>query len=383
MRKVVLIAVAIALVGGAAAYYFFGRGETKVSYSTERIRRGGMTDVVSSSGVVNPVGTVLVGTQVSGTILRIHADFNSMVRKGQVIAEIDPAIFLSRREQARADLAQAEAQVRKAEADREQALRLLERMRNLRATDSVSQSSLDDAETKALGADADVSVARARVAQARATLDHEETNLAYARILSPVDGVVVSRNVDVGQTVAASFQTPTLFTIAEDLTRMQIEASVDEADIGKVRAGQDATFTVDAYPESTFRGTVEQVRLAPTTVENVVTYNVIVRVANEELLLKPGMTATVAIVAERKEGVLMAPGAALRFVNPTDGGARYDTPGLWVLRAGAPVRVAVATGIAEGEWMEIAKGEVAEGEEVIVGVGGGRNQEKKGRRGFL
>lgn len=382
MKKIIYVLIALVVAGGAAYYLTAGNNVQKVRFKTEKVLRGAITETVTASGVINPVNTVLVGTQVSGTIIEIYADFNSIVTKGQLIARIDPAIFQARLEQARASLLIAEAGHEKAEADLLNATRELGRLKNLFAKESISKSALQKSETDFASAEAQVSMARAQIAQARAALNQDETNLQYASILSPVDGIVISRNINVGQTVAASFQTPTLFTIAEDLTKMQIDASVDEADIGRITAGQSVTFTVDAYPLITFRGEVSTVRFAATTIENVVTYDVVIKVDNPELKLKPGMTATVAIVVSERKDVLSVPAAALRYVH---GPARHDTQGIWrLLKGSQPERLAVTTGITDGERVEITSAGLSEGDEVIVkSLGKQDNKSGKRRRGFL
>lgn len=359
--KPVRIAIAVSILALSLAAFFMLRGKTdKTEYRTEPVWRGEVTATVTATGTVNAVTTVLVGTQVSGTIKDIYVDYNSPVRKGQVIALIDPDMFEAQAEQARANVVKAEAQLRDAE-------RTLGRNKELFGRNLIPRSDLDTAETG-------FESARAQHEQARAALRVAETNLRYTRILSPVDGVVISRSVDVGQTVAASFQTPTLFTIAGDLTRMQINTSVAEADIGAVRTGQDVRFTVDAYPEAEFRGAVRQVRRAPITVQNVVTYDVVVHVSNGDLRLMPGMTANVSIVVASKKDVLKVSNAALRFKPAEGGGAGRDAdaapgkkgPTVWVLENGTPRRVGIMPGISDGASTEIAAGDLREGQLVIV-----------------
>ncbi len=325
-----------------------------VEYRTEPAVRADLEETVTATGAVNPVATVLVGTQVSGTIKAIFVDFNSRVTKGQIIAQIDPEMFEAQAAQARANVLKAEAQARESE-------RTLRRSRDLIAKDLIARSDLDAAETTH---DANLAL----LEQAKAALRVAEANLRYTRILSPVDGIVISRSVDVGQTVAASFQTPTLFTIARDLTKMQINASVDEADIGKVKVGMAASFTVDAYPDEAFAGSVWQVRNAPTTVQNVVTYDVVVKVENRSLKLKPGMTANVSIVTASREGVLTVPNAALRFRPPDRerGSAPQKGQAVWVLEAGKLRRVAVTTGISNGAATEVLAGDLQEGRQVVL-----------------
>ena len=307
----VLLILAAVLAGGG--FYLLKNRENGVQFKTVKVSRGEIRATVTATGTVSAVTTVLVGTQVSGTIKQIFVDFNSPVKKGQLLAQIDPALSEAKVAQTRANLKAAEANVEKAEAALQDAERTLERNRILFTRNFIARSDLDTAETNRVSALAQLNLAKAQVEQQRAALKQEETNLNHTRILSPVDGIVISRNVDIGQTVAASFQTPTLFSIAQDLTRMQIDTNVDEADIGKVKVGQSVQFTVDAYPDHTFSGRVSEIRNAPTTIQNVVTYNVIVKVANPELKLKPGMTANVSIVTAVERNILTIPNAALRF----------------------------------------------------------------------
>jgi HlyD family secretion protein len=389
MKKILLITGVLVAALALGGYLLFKKNGETVRYRTDRVTRGDLSAAVTATGTVSAVTTVTVGTQVSGTIKQIFVDYNSLVRKGQLLAQIDPALPQARVDQARASLQSAVAGVEKAEAALTDAQRTLERNRTLYARNYIARSDLDAAETTHRSAQAQVSVARAQVAQARATLNAEETSLHYTRILSPVEGTVISRNVDVGQTVAASFQTPTLFSIAQDLTQMQIDTSVDEADIGKIRVGQEVRFTVDAYPDLNFTGKVSEVRNAPTTVSNVVTYAVIVKVANPELKLKPGMTANVSIITATREGVLTIPNAALRFKGPaekTTAGARETgatagspavrkPPGqtmrdLWTLSDGKPARVRVGIGISDGNLTELTAGPLKEGDVVILDVAG-------------
>ena len=269
------------------------------AYRTEQVSKGDIQQSVTATGTVNAVTTVLVGTQVSGTIKSLYADFNSRVTKGQLIALIDPEML-------EAQLAQAKANVEKADATFRDADRTLKRNRELFAKNLIPRSDFDTAETN-------FDSAKAQLEQAKAAFKVAETNLRYTRILSPVDGIVISRNVDIGQTVAASFQTPTLFTIAQDLTKMQIDTNIAESDIGVVKLGQEVDFTVDAYPDITFKGKVWQKRQAPITVQNVVTYDVVIQVDNRDLKLMPGMTANVSVIIQTKREVLRLTNAATRF----------------------------------------------------------------------
>ncbi|HZP88665.1 MAG TPA: efflux RND transporter periplasmic adaptor subunit [Burkholderiales bacterium] len=272
-------------------------------YQFEEVTTGDLTQTVTANGTVNPVGLVNVGTQVSGTVRKLYVDFNDRVKAGQVLLELDPTTTQAAVEQSSGELANARATLRLARADEQ-------RMRELFAQEYVSRQDLDKAVQAREAAEAQVRTAQGKLMRDRA-------NLGYTVIRSPVSGVVVSREVDLGQTVAASFQTPTLFKIARDLSRMQIDSNVAEADIGKVRTGQLVRFTVDAYPERRFEGRVQQIRLAPITQQNVVTYNVVVEVSNPDLVLMPGMTAYLSIVTDQVENALLVPNAALRF-KPSD-----------------------------------------------------------------
>jgi HlyD family secretion protein len=376
--KKILIGSAIVIVLGIVVFFAFGKKENGLNFRTEKISRGNIVEMVTASGSVNAVTAVLVGTQVSGTIKAIYVDFNSPVRKGQLIAQIDPATFEAQVEQARANLLSAKANLEKAEASFIDTKRTLERNRALFAKDLIAKSEVDTAETNYETAKAQISASKAQIAQSEASLKVAETNLRYTRIISPVDGIVVLRNVDVGQTVAASFQTPTLFTIAQDLTKMQINTNVAEADIGKVKQGQDVEFNVDAYPGVIFKGKVSQVRNAPINVQNVITYDAVILVGNPELKLKPGMTANVSIIVAAKKDVLRIPNAVLRFSMPDrdkdkskkaqQKGAGQKGAGVWVIENGKPKRIPVTTGISDGSYTELISGEVEvkEGQEVIL-----------------
>ncbi|MDP3296945.1 MAG: efflux RND transporter periplasmic adaptor subunit [Thermodesulfovibrionia bacterium] len=366
--KKILTGIVITIVLGITAFILLKNKDDEPKFRTEKIMRGDVTASVTASGTVNPVTTVLVGTQVSGTVKNIYADFNSPVKKGQLIAQIDPAVFEAQEEQARANLLSAKANLEKSEATLLDAKRIMERNKKLFAENFISKNDLDTSETNYETAKAQVSASKAQVAQAEATLKIAETNLRYTRILSPVDGIVVSRNVDVGQTVAASFQTPTLFTIAQDLTKMQIDTNVDEADIGKVSAGQNVEFNVDAYPDIIFKGKVSQVRNAPITIQNVVTYDVVIKVDNPELKLKPGMTANVSIVLSIKKDVLKISNAALRFSPDAKDKSRAQQKGkgVWIIENKTPKRIPAAVGISDGNYSELLSGEIREGQEIIA-----------------
>lgn len=354
-------------------------------YRTEPARRGDITAAVTATGTVNAVTTILIGTQVSGTISNLYVDFNSKVKKGQVIAQIDPAAFEAQARQARANLSAAEANREKAKAALADAKRTLDRNRLLLDKNLIPRSDLDTATTNHDAGKAQVSAAAAQVEQARAALALAETNLKYTRIVSPVDGVVISRDVDVGQTVAASFQTPTLFTIAQDLTKMQVDTNVAESDIGSVKVGQEAEFIVDAYPDRAFKGKVRQIRRAPINVQNVVTYIVVLQVENPDMKLMPGMTANVSIITAMKRGVLRIPNRALRF-RPSDAVSGKDPagsdrgPGIWVLENGRPRRVGVTPGISDGIVTEVVSGELKDGQNIIIDSVKKNKQERRSRR---
>ena len=368
MKKIIIGISVLALIG-IAAFFLLRNKENGMNFKTEKAVKGDIVSAITASGAVNAVTTVLVGTQVSGTVKNIYVDFNSIVKQGQVIAQIDPAIFEAQVEQAKANLLSAKANVEKANVALADTERTMKRQKELFDRNLISRSDVDAAGTAYDAAVAQMSAAKAQEAQTEAALKISETNLRYTKIVSPVNGTVVSRNIDVGQTVAASFQTPTLFTIAQDLTKMQVDSSVVEADIGKIQAGQPVEFTVDAYPDSPFKGSVSEIRNAPVTVQNVVTYDVVVKVDNPELKLKPGMTANVSIVVFSKSNVLRIPNAALRF-KPSDqqkiNEKREKGSGVWVFENKELKRIAITTGISDCAYTELLSGEIKEGAELIV-----------------
>lgn len=366
--KKVFAGLTLAIIVASVGYFFLRKNDTVLKYKTDKITRGDLVSTVTASGTVNAVTTVLVGTQVSGTIQKIFVDFNSLVKKNQLIAQIDPSAFNAQMGQAKANLFSAKANLEKSEAALLDSKRVYDRNSELFHQNLISKSDLDTSETNFLSAKAQVGVAKAAIAQAEAALNLAETNLKYTQIVSPVDGIVVSRNVDVGQTVAASFQTPTLFNIAQDLTKMQIDTSVSEADIGKVKFSQPVEFTVDAYPDVIFKGAVFEIRNAPIIVQNVVTYDVVVKVDNGELKLKPGMTANVSLIIASKRNVLRISNAALRF-SPADlkkGGGGDNSVGAWILENEKPKRIKIVTGITDGSFTELMSGDLKEGGEVIT-----------------
>jgi HlyD family secretion protein len=367
MKKIVIISI-IVIALAVAAFLLFRSKENEMKFRSENVKRGDIETTVTATGTVNAVTTVLVGTQVSGAIKNIYADFNSLVKKGQLIALIDPAIFEAQVNQAKANLLSAKANLEKAEATLIDAKRTFDRNQQLFSKNLVARSDVDTAETNYETSRAQVTASKAQVAQMEASLRIAETNLRYTRIISPVNGIVVSRNVDIGQTVAASFQTPTLFNIAQDLTKMQIDSSVAEADIGKIKVGQPVEFTVDAYPDSPFHGSVSEIRNAPITVQNVVTYDVVIKVDNPELKLKPGMTANVSIIVSIKKDVLKIPNAALRFKLPEKGkpAVQQKGSGVWILEKGNPKRIPISIGMSDGNYTELVSGGIKEGQELIV-----------------
>jgi HlyD family secretion protein len=391
MKKTALIALVLLLVAGIALFAYLRRGP-EISYRTAGIQRGTIVSGVSATGNLSAVTTVQVGTQVSGTIHKLYVDYNSPVKKGQPIAEIDPSLFRAAVEQARGNNLMARANLEKARATMVDAERTMKRNRKLLEEGVISQGDFDTAETSYQTASASMEAARGTVAQTEGALMQARTNLNYSIIRSPVDGIVISRAVDVGQTVAASFQTPTLFTIAQDLTKMQIEVSVDEADISRIRENQGVTFSVDSYPEQSFRGRVTQIRNAPVITQNVVTYVVLVTVDNGDLKLKPGMTANVVIQVARRDAALKLPLAALRFrprqaADEAKGTRPAPTPAMrhvpnnagnqqvYLLREGKPVAVGIRTGIADDSSIELTGGTLQEGDRVIVEqIGGSRKK---------
>ena len=358
------------------AVYWSTRGGPPPQYATAAVTRGTVERAVSSSGTVNPVLTIIVGSYISGVIVRQYCDYNTEVKKGQLCAQIDPRPYQTAVDQAQADLGTARAQLDKDRASLAYQKVNYERDLGLLKRGIVSQDTMDSAKSAYDQAQAQVELDQAMVRQREAALQAARINLGYTDIRSPVKGTVVSRNITIGQTVAASFQTPTLFLIATDLTQMQVDTNVSETDIGGVQEGNRATFTVEAFPGRPFEGKVVQVRQAPQTVQNVVTYDVVIGVDNKALLLKPGMTATTRIIVARKDDVLRVPDQALRFapprLEPRSQGGATPTPSatgaaVWVLRDGQPVRLPLKTGLDDDVYTEVREGTLAVGDEVIVG----------------
>lgn len=401
--------VLVAAIGlGVFAWMKYGRDRATAEpkFRTTKVERGKVSSKVTATGTLSARVTVQVGSQVSGRIAEIFVDFNSKVTKGMVLAKIDPRVLEAALRKARASVAQASAAVVKAKANNEQAAKAFERAKNLKAQGLMGQADYDLAETAVSATKADIAVAQAQLESAAASQKEAEVNLGFTTIVSPIDGIVLSRAIDVGQTVAASLQSPTLFTIAQDLRSIQVDTFVAEADVGKLTQGMEATFSVDAYPGIKFRGKIREVRNAAQTVQNVVTYDAVLDVQNDELKLKPGMTANVTFVWAEKDNVLKVPNAALRFRPPAEalamasgsaspsgsgsgrprrwngaGGAGSGMAGgggfggdasdpsrrtVWVLRDGAPRPVRVEVGVTDGTSTEIVSGHLQEGDEVIT-----------------
>ena len=365
-RRLLLIIGGLVLVSvSVAAYYRANTGEAASPYTVAPVTRGDVVETVEATGTLQAVTTVQVGTQASGTVKSLYADYNSLVKKGQVVAELEPSLFQAQVDQARASLSKLQADVERTKVDVADTQVKLKRAHELAQQQLIAQSDLDAAETASQSAQAALRSAEAQVQQGRATLNQAEVNLAHTIIRAPIDGVVISRSVDVGQTVAASMQAPTLFVIANDLTHMQVNASVDESDIGRVKAGQPVSFKVDAYPDETFTGRVSQVRLEPKTSSNVVSYITLIDVPNPDLKLKPGMTATVTMEVARADDVQRVPNAALRFRGST------QHPRIWVLQDGKPRPIAVQPGISNGTVTAVVGGDIPEGAQVVTGQAGG------------
>jgi HlyD family secretion protein len=351
-------------------------GEAAPSVTAEPVTRGDVLSQIAATGTLEAVTTVEVGSQVSGSIKSLHADFNDIVRKGQVLARLDPALFQSAIEQASANMESARANEERtaialADAEVRQA-----RARELAGRQLISQVEAETAEVTTRSAAAQVKAAAAATAQARASLNQAQVNMAKTVITSPIDGIVIARNVDVGQTVAASLSAPTLFVLAADLSQMQVKTNIDESDLGRIAAGQTVQFTVDAYPNQTFTGTVRQVRLNPVVESNVVTYAAIIAAANPRLELKPGMTANVTVEVSRREGVLRVPAAALRF-SPTpqvlaalDSSAAPPVRGgrVWQYADGRLAPLAVTPGASDGRFTEVSGPGLSEGVQVVTRV---------------
>lgn len=379
------VATAVVLICALALRSAMPRKPVDLHLRTIALDRGPIAAKFSATGALSALVTVSVGSQVSGRIETLHADYGSTVRKGQVVATIEPSFFKAAVAQASANHAVAVASLARSRAQAALSERQFARAHELLGTKLIAQADFDTAEATLLAARADVTAGAALVAQATAALEQARLNLRYTTIVSPIDGVVISRNVDVGQTVAATLQAPTLFTIAQDLTRMQVHANVAEADIGKLRERAQVSFTVDAYPDRVFPGIVSQLRDNAQTLQNVVTYDAVIEVDNAERLLKPGMTANVTVIYARREDVLRVSNAALRFkpsratLLAAHAGAvptqlRNDQRVVWLERAGALSHRLVTIGISDGVHTEVVQGELRPGELAVVEAGSSEAQ---------
>ncbi len=396
----------VVLAGGAAYYKYAGAAKApEIEFKTAAIEKRRIVGRITASGTLQAVVTVQVGAQVSGRIQALHADFNSVVKKGELIAVLEPQLFQAAVAQASANHRAARASVAQARAKALDADRQYKRVKELQAEGLASQIDVDTAQTTAAVAEAQVDSAKASVDQAAAQLNQAQVNLSYTKILSPIDGVVISRSVDVGQTVAASLSAPVIFTIAEDLRKMQVNTSISEGDVGRLEPAMNSYFTVDAFPGQRFTGTIHEIRNAAQTVQNVVTYNALIDVANDDLKLRPGMTANTTIIYAQRDDVIAVPNQALRFRPPPEmtpsasasgsggppgsgsgrgrgggnwaGGARpagsgmpraegTDAKTLWILRDGKPQSITIQTGLTDGTNTELTGGDLHEGDLVIT-----------------
>ena len=313
MKKLIPIVIILIAIGAGGAVFYAKRGDKEPTVTTLKTSRGPIVDAVGATGTLQAVTTVTVGTQVSGIVEELYADFNSIVKKGQVVARLDPSILNTQVETAKANLTNAQANLERQKVAVQDAQSKLARAKELTARELITKVDLENAEVTVKQADAQLKSTESQIVQAEAAVNKAKVDLDHTVITAPIDGIVIKRSVDKGQTVAASMQAPELFIIAADLTKMQVNANIDESDVGRMRPGQAVTFRVDAYPTETFHGTVHQVRLNPLTVQNVVTYSTVIDVPNPELKLKPGMTANVNIEIARRDNVLRIPNAALRF----------------------------------------------------------------------
>ena len=366
-KRIIIITSVIAAIFFVSGFAFFFGKNPNADYVTVPVKRKTIIEAVEASGTVNPVNTVDIGSQVSGMIKEIYVDYNSKVKKGQLLAQIDPSLFQAQVDKARGDLEAARSNKAKIEAMLVYDKKNYERYKKLYTKNYVAKSDLDLAEATYKSDLAQIAAAQGTINQAQATLQNNLTNLRYTRIVSPVDGIVVSRAVDVGQTVAASFQTPTLFQVAQDLTNMQIEVNVSEADIGRIKKGQEVEYTLDGYADEIFHGKVTEVRIAPTTVSNVVTYTVIVDVDNKDQKMIPGMTANVSIITNKRENVICVQTDALRFTDKElTGGKKYKDQGLWVIKDNKPQRITIKTGAKDSDRTEIISENLKENDRVIL-----------------
>jgi len=368
----IAIGVAIAAVLVIAGYAWLrGRGSSKPAYRFELalVDHGALRAKVTATGTVNPIKQVQVGSQVSGTIQSLGADYNSVVTPGQLIAQIDPRPFQAAVNQAKANLLAARAKTRQARANAIDARRIANRNAGLARQNLIAQQTADTSEATARAAQAAVDAAAAAEVQAQAALESAQLQLSYTSIVSPIKGTVITRNVDVGQTVAASFQAPTLFLIGEDLTKMQVDTTVAEADVGRLARGMIATFTVDAYPSEEFQGRIREIRNSPQVTQNVVTYNAVVDVDNPDLKLKPGMTANLEVVYAERADAVRVPNAAIRFRPPPEV-AKAEVPHgkklVWVQRAGMLAPIPITPGASDGTYTEVLDHSLVPGQTVVT-----------------
>jgi len=390
----------IILLGGVGVAIGYGslqpnKKATSLRYETVKVDSGRIVAKVTATGTLSALVTVQVGSQVSGRIQQIFVDYNTPVKKGQLIAKIDPQLFEATVAQARANVIAAQGNLAKTQAQAVDAERQYRRARALSERQLIALAEVDTAQTNAEVAQASIEAAKGSLAQAQAALHQAQVNLAYTNIISPTNGVVIARSVDVGQTVAASLQAPILFLIAEDLAKMQVDTSVAEADVGRLQAGMKATFTVDAYPSERFTGLVRQIRNSPQVLQNVVTYDAVIDVENAELKLKPGMTANVTFIYAEKDETLRVPNSALRFRPPPElmqglpqrgvgkspEGNAPDRRTVWLLRGEAPEVVSLKIGISDGSVTEVVEGEVRAGDRLITDVRGSTTDARGGRMG--
>jgi len=379
MKKYIIIGIPCLIAIIIASFYSLG-DKGAIQYKTVKIDKGAISKYVTATGTINPVRTVLIGSQVTGLISKLYVDFNSIVRVGQVVAQIDPVPFEHQVKKAEAALATAIASLEKAKVNSKNNRKNYLRSKKLFAKKVISINDLDAARTTYEAGLADEKLAESQIMQAKAALEIAKTDLKHTVIVSPLDGIVISRDVDVGQTVVSSFQTPTLFHIAEDLVHMQVNTNVDEADIGMVKVGQDAKFTVDSFPDDVFEGKVVEIRMSPVIFQNVVTYNTLINVDNTSLKLKPGMTANTSILVARVEHALRVPNSALRYT-PSEmlqseadkralaerKFAKKSSSHIWILDSGELKQIAVKLGIGDDTFTEILEGEVKEGQEAVTG----------------
>lgn len=366
MKKYLIYGTALLIIV-SVSYKLMNRDTGSMLYKTQKIENGDIMESITASGTINPLSTVSVGSQASGRIAEIYVDYNSVVKKGQLLALIDQENAKATVQQREAALDIAKAQVAVEENNIKYYKKALNRISKLNASKYSTEKDLEAAERDYDNSVAQLALEQAQVKQAQASLNSAQTELSYTEIKAPVDGIVISKSVEVGQTVAASFETPEIFSVAEDLTKMQIEASVVEADIAKVKEGQQVRFTVDSYADDYFYGTVTQVRNEAITTSNVVTYTVVIGIDNTNLKLKPGMTANVEIITAEEKNVMLVPNQALRFyIDDSDKAKRYKDRGVWIIKNGRPERVTVKIGVSDDDNTQILESSLKIGDEVIV-----------------